>query len=115
LDFALRLFNDPAPSSGERWKRHQVSSINAKKKTLLVLDGLEKLQQPPSPTAGKLADPAMVGLLGELAAHTRPSLCVLTTRYPVTDLEPFRNSATPRAELTPLSAEAGRHLLRHIA
>jgi hypothetical protein len=113
LDFALRLFNDPAPSSGERWEKGiRLARLMQRRKTLLVLDGLEKLQQPPSPTAGKLADPAMVGLLGELAAHTRPSLCVLTTRYPVTDLEPFRNSATPRAELTPLSAEAGRHLLR---
>src|SRR5207247_7795352 len=80
-------------------------------KSLLVLDGLEPLQQPPGPLAGQLKDPAVAALLKGLAAHNA-GLCVVTTREKVDDLKSFYGKTADDWELLHLSAEAGAELLR---
>ena len=54
-------------------------SFVARRRTLLVLDGLEPLQNPPGPQEGRVREPALQALLRELAAFNR-GLCVITTR-----------------------------------
>ena len=57
----------------------------ARFRTLLVLDGLEPLQNPPGPQEGRLREPSLQALLRELAAFNT-GLCVITTRTPVADI-----------------------------
>lgn len=81
-----------------------------KQRTLLVLDGLEPLQAPPGPEGGKLRDPAMEVLLGDLAVGNR-GLCVISTRYPVLGLGLHEDAEAPRLDLDKLRPEDGAALL----
>src|SRR5262249_47572673 len=54
-------------------------------RTLLILDGLEPLQNPPGPQEGRVHDPSLQAFLRELAAFNK-GLCVITTRLPVADI-----------------------------
>jgi len=53
------------------------SCLVAHRRTLLVLDGLEPLQNPPGPQEGRLREPGLQALLRELAAFNM-GLCVDT-------------------------------------
>jgi hypothetical protein len=77
---------------------------------LLILDGLEPLQNPPGPQEGRLREPSLQALLRELAAFNN-GLCVITTRSPVADLADHERSSALRRELEHLSNAAGAKLL----
>lgn len=70
-----------ARSPASPWdKGARLARFVARRRALLVLDGLEPLQHPPtSPLAGQLKDPALAALLRGLAAQN-PGLCLVTTR-----------------------------------
>src|SRR5207245_1485945 len=86
LDTALSWFGDPDPRLGTAWEKGEwLARLVARRRTLLVLDGLEPLQHPPGPHEGRLHEPALQALLRELAAFNR-GLCVITTRLVVADL-----------------------------
>ncbi len=111
---ALEFFGDPAmaKSATSPWdKGARLAQLIAQRRTLLVLDGLEPLQYPPGPLAGKLKDPAIEALLKGLARQN-PVLCVVTTRERVADLGPFRDTTAPEWELKHLSTAAGVELLK---
>lgn len=114
---ALRFFGDPELASGPTgpWEKGAaLAKLVAERRALLVLDGLEPLQYPPSsPMAGELKDPGVKALLKSLAAKN-PGLCVVTTRESVADLERFRGTTAPEVELERLSREAGVELLRSL-
>ena len=78
---------------------------------MLILDGLEPLQNPPGPQEGRLREASLQALLRELAAFNM-GLCVITTRLPVDDLADHTGSSAPRRDLEHLSSEAGAMLLR---
>jgi hypothetical protein len=78
---------------------------------LLVLDGLEPLQNPPGPQEGRLREPSLQALLRELAAFNT-GLCVITTRMPVADIADHEGTSVLRRELEQLSRDAGARLLR---
>ena len=86
------------------------SSI-AHRRTLLVLDGLEPLQNPPGPQEGRLREPSLQALLRELAAFNT-GLCVITTRIPVADIADHEGTSALRRDLEQLSSDAGAKLLR---
>jgi hypothetical protein len=80
----------------------------ADKRALLILDGVEPLQYPPtSPQRGEWKDDGLRGLLRVLSARNA-GLCLVTTRYRIADL---KGEAAPQRELTGLSEEAGARLL----
>jgi hypothetical protein len=79
--------------------------------TLLLLDGLEPLQNPPGAQEGRLRDPSLQALLRELAAFNR-GLCVITTRMPVADLLDHEGRSALRRDLEHLSSHTGAQLLR---
>src|SRR4029077_8710407 len=81
------------------------------RRTLLVLDGLEPLQNPPGPQEGRLRDPSLQALLRELAAFNS-GLCVITTRSPIADVADHEHTSAPRRDLEQLSSDAGAELLR---
>jgi serine/threonine protein kinase len=114
LEVALTWFGDPDPRLGTAWEKgERLAKLVAEHRTLLVLDGLEPLQNPPGPQEGRVREPALQALLRELAAFNR-GLCVITTRIPVADLADFERTAAQRRELEQLSAVAGAELLRAV-
>jgi len=112
LDAALAWFGDPHPQIGTGWQKgERLAKLVAHRRTLLVLDGLEPLQNPPGPQEGRLREPSLQALLRELAAFNT-GLCVVTTRLPVADIADHERTSVLRRELEHLSSDAGAKLLR---
>jgi tetratricopeptide (TPR) repeat protein len=112
VDAALTWFGDADPRLGTAWEKGgRLARLIARRRTLLILDGLEPLQDPPGPHEGRLREPALQALLRELAAFNR-GLCVITTRLPVADLAEHEGGSALRLDLDHLSPEAGTQLLR---
>src|SRR5207244_12464281 len=112
LDAALTWFGDPDPRLGTAWEKgERLARLIAGRRTLLVLDGLEPLQNPPGSEEGRLREPSLQALLRELAAFNT-GLCVITTRMPVADIADHERASAVRRELEQLSSEAGAKLLR---
>ena len=112
LDAALTWFGDPDPRLGTAWEKgERLAKLIAHRRTLLVLDGLEPLQNPPGPQEGRLRDPSLQALLRELAAFNT-GLCVITTRLPIADIADHERTSAPRRGLEQLSSDAGAKLLR---
>ena len=83
-----------------------MAKLVAHRRTLLVLDGLEPLQNPPGPQEGRLREPSLQALLRELAAFNT-GLCVITTRLPVADIADHERTSALRRDLEQLSSDAG--------
>jgi tetratricopeptide (TPR) repeat protein len=120
LNAALRFFGDEegekvASSKVSAWdKGAQLAGFVARRRALLILDGLEPLQYPvSSPLAGQLKDPGVTALLRGLAANN-PGLCVVTTRESVKGVPNFHSSSAPEWSLERLSTEAGVALLKKL-
>jgi tetratricopeptide (TPR) repeat protein len=112
LDAALTWFGDPDPRLGTGWEKgERLVKLVAHRRTLLVLDGLEPLQNPPGPQEGRLREPSLQALLRELAAFNT-GLCVITTRTPVADIADHQGASALRRDLEQLSSDAGAELLR---
>ncbi|MBW8876372.1 MAG: TIR domain-containing protein [Acidobacteria bacterium] len=113
LDHALRFFGDPDPTAGSARDRGlRLVELVRREKTLLVLDGVEPLQHPPGPLAGRLKDPGLAALLKGLAAGN-PGLCLVTTREHIVDLNSSLQTA-PQWDLEHLTPDAGATLLRRL-
>jgi serine/threonine protein kinase/predicted ATPase len=111
LDAALTWFGDPDPRIGTAWEKgERLAKLVAHRRTLLVLDGLEPLQNPPGPQEGRVREPSLQALLRELAAFNK-GLCVITTRTPVADIADHERSSALRRNLEHLSSDAGAKLL----
>ena len=112
LDAALTWFGDPDPRLGAAWEKgERLAKLVAHRRTLLVLDGLEPVQNPPGPQEGRLREPSLQALLRELAAFNL-GLCVITTRLPIADIADHEHTSAPRRDLEQLSSDAGAKLLR---
>ena len=115
LDAALTWFGDSDPRIGTAWEKgERLAKLIAHRRTLLVLDGLEPLQNPPGPQEGRLREAALQALLRELAAFST-GLCIITTRLPVADLADHARTSALRRDLEQLSSDAGAKLLRALA
>ena len=113
---ALRDFGDPNPDDGSPWdKGERLADLVRRQRTLLVMDGMEPLQQPPAQAVqeGRLKDPGLQALLRELARHN-PGLCVVSTRLEVDDLKEFEGTSYESIDLEDLSPEAGIQLLKSL-
>jgi hypothetical protein len=88
-----------------------LAKLISPRRTLLLLDGLEPLQNPPGSQEGRLREPSLQALLGELAAFNQ-GLCVITTRTPVADIADHERTSALRRDLDQLSSDAGAQLLR---
>jgi Protein kinase domain/NACHT domain len=112
LDAALRWFGDPDPQMGTAWQKgERLAKLVSQRRTLLILDGLEPLQNPPGPQEGRLRELSLQALLRDLAGFNR-GLCVITTRTPVADIADHEGSSAMRRDLEQLSSNAGAKLLR---
>jgi hypothetical protein len=85
------------------------------KRGLLVLDGIEPLQHPPSFDQGRLKDPGVRSLLLSLASGLAVGgLCVATSRQLVEELKNKTGKAVIQRPLDRLDPEAGVELLRQL-
>lgn len=117
LKEALEFFGDEALANSAASSFHKgrrLAYLAGKARTLIILDGVEPLQRAPtSPLAGELVDHGVAELLKSLAS-TSHGLCVVTTRYPLSDLKVFRESTAREERLRPLSTDAGVRLLHQL-
>jgi hypothetical protein len=112
IDAALAWFGDPDPRLGTAWEKGgRLAKLISHRRTLLVLDGLEPLQNPPGSQEGRVREPSLQALLRELAAFNT-GLCVITTRTPVADIADHERTSALRRDLDQLSSDAGAELLR---
>lgn len=101
---------DGACSAQDKGRR--LAELFGARRGLLVLDGLEPLQTAPTAAlAGELQDPGLTALLKGLAVQNR-GLCILTTRYSISNLKPFWNNTVQEYALPRLSDAAGAELLQ---
>ena len=117
LKAALDFFGDDedrafaASNAGAYEKGERLARVVARRRCLLILDGLEPLQYAPSaPTPGELKDQGVAALLKKLAAENR-GLCVVTTWYALPDLRAFLKQTVREEPLLRLSRAAGVKLL----
>jgi hypothetical protein len=111
IDAALSWFGDPDPRVGTAWEKgERLAKLVAYRRTLLVLDGLEPLQNPPGPQEGRLRETSLQALLRELATYNT-GLCVITTRTAVADIADYERTSALRRSLEHLSSDAGAKLL----
>jgi len=113
LDYALRFVADPNPEAGSPHDRGvRLAQLLRKERTLLLLDGVEPLQYPPGPLAGRLKDPGLAALLKNLAADN-PGLCLVTTRERIADIAGSHRTA-PQISLEVLDPSSAVELLRKL-
>ena len=85
---ALKFFGgEPKEGEGAVEKAKRLARLIGEKRALLILDGLEPLQYPPTwPPPGELKDDAMAALLKWLAANGK-ALVLVTTRVAIVELQ----------------------------
>jgi predicted acylesterase/phospholipase RssA len=117
LKYALAFFRDPkmaGSSANAAVKGERLAELIGQHRTLLILDGLEPLQYPPTvPMAGQLRDTGLSALLLGLAKKNR-GLCLVTTRIAVHDLNAFLGDTVREHPLGGLPADAGATLLQKL-
>ena len=93
-------------------KARRLAQVVGEQRALLILDGVEPLQCPPTGAMhGALRDQALAQLLRGLAGNNL-GLCVLTTRYPIPNLnKQCWSDSVKEHTLRRLSNEAGVALL----
>jgi len=110
---AIESFGDSvsAASNARAWEKgERLAQLAAAHRTLLILDGLEPLQDAKT---GDLRDEALSALLRGLAADSR-GLCLVTTRQQLPELNTWHTTTAPEWELAKLSKEAGAELLKKL-
>ncbi|HKP03709.1 MAG TPA: ATP-binding protein [Chthoniobacterales bacterium] len=114
---ALSFFGDSdmaASGDGAFEKGQRLAHLIGGRRTLLVLDGLEPMQYTlTSPTPGALRDLGLAALLKGLASASN-GLCIITTRYSVSDLHSYLQTSVAEERLNQLSKPAGVALLRSL-
>ena len=110
LNQALEHFGDSAlaASNAKAWQKgERLAQLIGQHRTLIILDGLESMQDAKS---GELYDDGLRALLCKLAAHN-PGLCLVTTRMHLPELAVWQQSTAPEWKLASLTNEAGAALL----
>ncbi|MBL8873636.1 MAG: hypothetical protein JNK90_27925 [Planctomycetaceae bacterium] len=115
INTALTFFDDPDPIKGTPWERgERLAGLIRRRKTLLVLDGIEPLQYSPtdrSGQAGRLKDNALEALLQSLAQDNK-GLCIITSREHLANLDSFPTQKEHK--LDKLMLEAAVSVIRHL-
>jgi len=112
MNDALKWFGykGERPSS-QHEKGRLLAQIISKRRTLLVLDGLEPLQYPPGEMQGYLKDQAMQALLKGLA-RSHNGVCIITSRCKVEDIKSTEGRTTLTYEMENLGEDAGIKVLK---
>jgi tetratricopeptide (TPR) repeat protein len=102
-----------APITDPVERGRTLARLIRKQRTLLVLDGLEPLQDLPHVNEGRLKDRGLQALVTQLAREN-PGLLVITSRQELPELAGFARPKVINDALESLSEEAGAGLLKHL-
>jgi tetratricopeptide (TPR) repeat protein len=114
LKEALEFFGDPALAASDanaRKKGDRLAQIISQHRTLLILDGIEALQD--TETGALRDDTGIKALILRLADHNR-GLCLITTRLPLPDLNTWHHTTALERKLDHLTDEAGAAVLKNL-
>jgi len=115
LNWTLEKLGIKLDTTSANAKGEAIAEALAKRRVLLLLDGVEPLQHGPGPQVGQLKDLGLRALLRRFAA-TPPGdphgLIVITSRLAVADLARWKDTAALVLDVEKLSDEAGAALLR---
>jgi hypothetical protein len=115
LNWALDALGITVATTSTSAKGEAIAEAMAKRRVLLVLDGVEPLQHGLDSQQGELKDAGLRALLRRFASEPPAAghgLVVLTSRLSVKDIARWRNTTAPVVDLEKLSDEAGVALLR---
>jgi hypothetical protein len=119
LDQAYRYFMGPesaaAPAKGGGLLHLLHETLLTGERNLLVLDGLERVQREEGHRAGvfgQIEDPLLRGLLGRIAGGAGQTVALVTSRFPLADLEPLLDRGYRHLDVKGLSQAAAVDLLR---
>jgi hypothetical protein len=115
LNWALDKLGLTLATTSATAKGEAIAEALAKRRALLVLDGVEPLQHGLDRQQGELKDAGLRALLRRFAAMppaAARSLVVLTSRLPVKDIARWKDGAAPVVDVDALSETAGAALLR---
>jgi len=85
-------------------------------RNLIILDGLERVQKPINDSKGcygDVEDFLLKNLIKKLADRVGKSLCVITSRFPVTDLDDWRNYSYRDIKINDLSNKDAYELMKY--
>ena len=85
----------------------RLAKLIAHRRTLLVLDGLEPLQNPPGPQEGRVREPSLQALLRELAAFRTENGCAISL-YLNLDPSEVPTPGDAQSRMNALLTEAGK-------
>ena len=92
-----------------------IESLNRPFRSFMVLDGLERVQRPLSDESGsfgELTDPLLAQIIARLAAGLGHTKCLITTRFPLPRLDPWRGRTFKVLDVDQLELTDARFLLR---
>jgi hypothetical protein len=110
-----RMHNTPMPAKGAGLLHLLREALLSGGPNLLVLDGLERLQREstdPAGPFGQIEDPLLRALLIRIAQGAGQTLALVTSRFPLTDLEAFQDRGYRCLSIDGLSEQAALDLLR---
>lgn len=112
LEAALSFFVDSESAANSTWERaRQLTTVLQQTRSLLILDGVDRILDAPRDDAGSLREPVMRMLLRDLAALNR-GMVVVTSRVQLADLVAFENQTVQTIRIDSLTTEAACALLR---
>ena len=106
----FRYPGEPPKDSVERAR--ELAKLIQQERVLLLLDGLEPLQDLPGVNKGKLKDKGLKELIRKLS-FSNPGLLVITTRQPIVELD-NAGAIVTNHPLDRLSPQAGADLLEEL-
>jgi hypothetical protein len=115
LNWALDKLGIKINTTSATAKGEAIAEALARRRVLLVLDGVEPLQHGLGTQQGELKDLGLRALLRRFAAMPPAEahgLAVLTSRLAVKDIARWKDGAAPVLDVEKLSDEAGAKLLR---
>ena len=119
INKALEWFGYAGPAiPSEHDRGAKLGEIVGAKRALLILDGIEPLQDLPiqdtgGMRGGRIRDHGLRGLIGQLADQNA-GLCVITSRQEIVELGDRPQPMVRRTDLSDLSPLAGRQLLESL-
>ncbi|MCB0519945.1 MAG: hypothetical protein H6577_20305 [Lewinellaceae bacterium] len=111
MNQALRWFGETEYDTRSPWdKGKRLAQLVNEHRTLLLLDGLEPMQEGGQVGKGTVKDPALNTLVRQLARRNR-GLCIITTREALGSFERFEKNMRS-INLETISNDSGVHILR---
>ena len=117
LNWAIEKLDIQIETTSASAKGDAIAEALAKRRILLVLDGVEPLQHGPGTQTGQLKDLGLRSLLRRFAATPAADahgLIVLTSRLAIADIARWKDISAPIVDVERLSDQAGAALLRDI-